>query len=166
VAALSVVGTGVELAMLRHWGTPLQVVPWFALAALAGGLGLMARPTPRSVRLARAIAVAVAATGAFGVVEHVVANYDAAPLDYRYGPRWAAMSAAGRWWAAATKAVGPAPPLAPAVLAWAALCLWFATHHHPVRRRAPGANPNVVHSLFPGSGVMLEAEPQRRIDAT
>jgi ABC-type phosphate transport system substrate-binding protein len=35
-----------------------------------------------------------------------------------------------------------------------------------VMDRAPGANPNVVHSLFPGSGVMLEAEPQRRIDAT
>lgn len=125
----------------------------------------MARPTARSVRLARVVAVVVAVAGALGVVEHVVANYDAAPLDYRYGARWPSMSMASRWWAAATKTVGPAPPLTPAVLAWAALCLWFATLRHPALARERGANPKAVHSRFPASGVMLEAARQGGRDA-
>lgn len=162
LAGASLAGTAIELAMLRHWGSPLRLVPWFALGGLAGALALVvARPSGRTVRLARIVAAAAVVTGVFGVVEHVVANYEAAPLDFRYGPRWAAMSAAARWWAAATKTVGPAPPLTPAVLAWAALCLWFATLRHPALGSGGRANPHPAHRELPGVGAMLGSTPLR-----
>lgn len=31
LSAVGVVGTAIELAMLRHWGSSAQLVPWFAL---------------------------------------------------------------------------------------------------------------------------------------
>jgi hypothetical protein len=83
------------------------------------------------VKAVRAIVVLVFVVSAFGVFEHVDANYDAAPLDFRYGDKWPTMSAADRWWTAATGGVGPSPPLVPAVLAQAALCLGLATIAHP-----------------------------------
>ena len=79
----------------------------------------------------RAIVVAVFVAAAFGVFEHIDANYDAGPLDFRYSAKWETMSTADRWWTAATNGVGPSPPLTPAVLAQAALCLGLATIQHP-----------------------------------
>jgi hypothetical protein len=90
------------------------------------------------VRLVRVLAVAVFLSAGLGVVEHVVANYDAGPLDFRYSAKWATMSAGSRWWAAATESVGPAPALAPLVLAWSSLCLAFATLDHPALSAPPG----------------------------
>jgi hypothetical protein len=132
LAAVSAVGTAVELALIRHWTSTVQLIPWIALAALAVALVLLvARPGRRSLQAARVLAVAVVLTAGFGVFEHVLANYDAAPLDFRYTNRWATMSATSKWWAAASESVGPSPVLAPGVLAQSALCLLFATIGHP-----------------------------------
>jgi hypothetical protein len=139
LVGLSVAGTAVELAMLRHWKSPIQLVAWGALGLVALGAALLVlRPAPGTVRAVRLLAAAVAVGAAVGVATHVHENYEAGPLDYRYTATWAALPAAARWWAAASKTVGPAPPIAPAVLAQAALGLLFATARHPaLARRAP-----------------------------
>jgi hypothetical protein len=132
LAALGVVATAVELAMLRHWETFVQLIPWFSLALISAAIGLLAfRPNRHVVRLVRILALVVVLSAGLGIVEHVIANYDAGPLDFRYAARWATMSGTSRWWAAFTESVGPSPTLSPLVLAWSALCLLFATVDHP-----------------------------------
>lgn len=127
LGATGIAGTTVELAMLRHWTSASQLVAWAALVALAVALLLTtARPTVARLRAGRYLAVAVALSAAFGVVEHIDANYASGPLDFRYADRWATMSLPARWWAAASGAVGPAPALAPAILAQAAVFVWLA----------------------------------------
>jgi len=129
---LSVGGTAVELAMVRHWKTPVQAVPWVMLVVATGAAVLLAsRPSPRTVWTVRVLAVVIAISAAFGVYEHIQENYDAGPLDQRYETTWDTMPAAAKWWAAISKTVGPAPPIAPAVLGQAALGLLFATVRHP-----------------------------------
>ena len=139
-----VLGTAVELAMLRHWTSAVQLVPWTALPPLGVALGALAvRPGRTTVRAARAVALTVVLVAAFGIFEHVKANYDAGPLDRRYSTRWETMSEPSRWWAAAAGSVGPSPALAPAVLAQAAACLALATAHHPAAdpRRSSQRSP-------------------------
>jgi hypothetical protein len=128
LAAAGVAGTALELAMLRHWNSPVEMIPWVVLAALGAGIAVAAvRPGRRAIRAVRWLAVVVAVTAVFGVARHVLANYDAGPLDARYTTRWATMSGPSRWWAALTQSVGPAPILAPLVLVQAAVCLWLGT---------------------------------------
>jgi len=132
LAVAATVGTAVELALIRHWTSATQLIPWYALGGLAlGAVLLVARPRPVAVRAVRVLAVIVTLTALFGIYEHVLANYNAAPLDFRYESKWAAMSAGSRWWAAISESVGPSPTLAPAVLAQAAVCLLLATLGHP-----------------------------------
>jgi hypothetical protein len=51
------------------------------------------------------------------------------------------MSEIERWWAAFSKAVGPAPTFAPAALALVSLVLLVATQRHPaLARSAPVAS--------------------------
>ena len=136
LAALGLVGTALELAMLRHWKTNIQLIPWLSCATLLVALVLLVvRPGARSITTVRALAVVIALSGLLGVVEHVYGNYQAGPLNARYTDRWATMSSTARWWAAITKAVGASPAVAPAVLIQAALCLLFATTGHPAARR-------------------------------
>lgn len=136
IAALGVVGTAVELALGRHWGGFWQWMPWPAVVATGcATVALAVRPTARNVRLARAIGTVVIAVAVLGVARHVVGNYETAPLDAVYGPKWETMSRVGRWWAASGGEVGPAPPLAPAALAMTALCVMLSTWRHPARRR-------------------------------
>ncbi len=128
LAAAGIAFTTIELALLRHWSTPAQVIPWFVLAGL--GLALAAvitRPSAVVVRVVRVVAAIAATAAAYGVYAHVRANYDAGPLDFRYAVKWAAMSPLSRWWAALTESVGPSPVLAPAVLAQTAACLLLTT---------------------------------------
>ena len=144
LVGLAAGGAAVELALLRHWHGPLQLVPWFALAAVGVGAGVLAgRPSPWAVQAVRGLALAVALCAAGGVAAHVAANYDAGPLDQRYTTTWDTLPLATRWWAALTLTVGPAPPIAPGVLAQATLGLLFATVRHPAlepaRRRAAEA---------------------------
>ena len=142
LTVLGVTGTAVELAMQRHWKTAIQLIPWYTLAAVAVGVVLLvARPRRATVWSVRAIVVVVFVSAGFGVYEHVRANYDAGPLDFRYTERWTTMSAPARWWVAATNGVGPSPPLTPAVLAQAALCLGLATLHHPSLARSEDPVP-------------------------
>jgi hypothetical protein len=132
LCAASIAGTAVELAMVRHWDSAIQLVPWFALGALTLALAaVVKRPTPATLKWARAIAAAVALTALFGIFEHADANYHAGRRDRHYSTRWATMSTPSRWWAAATGGVRKNPVVAPAVLAEAALCLALATAHHP-----------------------------------
>ena len=128
LAGLAIVGTALELAAERHWDGAVQLVPWAAIAVVAAALVLhLLRRTPAAVRTVRAAAALVGASSVFGVYEHVRENYVTAPLDVRYTDRWPTMSATSKWWHALSKAVGPAPTLAPGVLALAALCLLLAT---------------------------------------
>jgi hypothetical protein len=139
LAAVSVAATAVELALIRHWTSTEQLIPWVALAAVVVGLALLfARPGPRSLRAVRVLGVAVVLTSALGIYEHVHANYEAAPLDFRYTNRWATMSTGSKWWAAASQSVGPSPTLAPGVLAQSAFCLLFATLGHPALSETVG----------------------------
>lgn len=128
LAATAIIGTAVELALSRHWATAIQLIPWYAVGGLtlAFVLAVFAR-SDRMLRIARTMIVVVVLSSAYGIYEHVLANYHAGPLDFRYTDRWAAMSGASRWWAAISESVGPSPTLAPAVLAQAAACLLFAT---------------------------------------
>jgi hypothetical protein len=138
VASLSVVGTAVELAMERHWNTTVQLIPWAALAVITVGIAaLVVRPTNKSIRGVRVLMAVVMLTALFGIWEHVDENYKAGPLDSRYSTTWDSMSGWSRWWAAATKAVGPSPVLAPAVLAEAGLCVALASIGLPVAVAEP-----------------------------
>ncbi len=124
LASLAMGGTAVELAMLRHWNSWVQLIPWLALGVVGVAIGLAARGR---TGLARVLALAVFAAAAVGIYEHTLANYHAGPLDFRYATKWATMSSRSRWWASFSESVGPSPTLAPLVLAWSSLCVWFAT---------------------------------------
>lgn len=135
LVVIAISGLTAELLVERHWGTPVRLVPWFALVALAyAALLLMRRPTAAGVRRARLLASAVMIASAVGVALHINENYVAGPLDQRYEQLWAGMSEVERWWAAFSKAVGPAPTFAPAALALVSLVLLVATQRHPALR--------------------------------
>lgn len=125
---VGVLGAGFELAAERHWRTGVQLVPWVALALLAVGALLLAlNKLPGAVR---AISGVVLLASAFGVFAHVSANM----MVGSFSGAFEGMSAIGQWWQAFTKSVGEAPPLAPGMLAQAALLLLLATY---VTRRTP-----------------------------
>ena len=133
--ALAVAGTAgvaLELVLLRHWTDGRQLIAWVALTALAVALLLIRRPTPGAIRVARGLAIAVFVTSAIGVFVHVLANYEAAPLDARYTTSWETTAEPVRWLLAATDTVGPSPSLAPLALAFVALVLLLALVRHPV----------------------------------
>jgi uncharacterized membrane protein YczE len=135
LVVIAIVGLTAELLVERHWGTPIRLVPWFCLVALAyGALLLMRHPTAAAVRRVRLLAGAVMLGAAVGVALHINENYVAGPLDQRFEQLWAGMSEVERWWAAFSKAVGPAPTFAPAALALVALVLLVATQRHPALR--------------------------------
>jgi len=135
LVVIAICGLTAELLVERHWGTPVRLVPWFALVALAyAALLLMRRPTAAAVRRARMLAGAVMIAAAVGVALHINENYVAGPLDQRYEQLWAGMSEIERWWAAFSKAVGPAPTFAPAALALISIVLLVATQRHPALR--------------------------------
>jgi hypothetical protein len=137
LAVLGGIGTALELVLLRHWDNPLELTPFAFLVALGVGFAvLVRRPGRRSVLAARIAGAAVAVSGAIGVFVHVRANYEAAPLDFRFTATWPTTPEPIRWLLAATDTVGPSPTLAPAALTFAALCLLAATLHHPALRPA------------------------------
>jgi hypothetical protein len=132
LAAVTVVALAVELAVERHWTQPPQLIAWIALAVTALAIGLVSvRPSPRRLRIARVLAVAVMLSAALGIWQHVAANYETGPLDFRYTDTWDTLSEATRWWLALSKTVGPSPLLAPGALAQAGFCVLLATFGHP-----------------------------------
>jgi hypothetical protein len=136
LAAASAAGTAIELAMLRHWKSLDQAIPWVALGVAGVAIWLVAAgATARRVRTARVLAAAVALTAMVGVVEHVNGNYESGPLDQAYAASWDSMSEGARWLAAVSESVGPSPPIAPGVLAQVGLAVLVATVRHPALER-------------------------------
>ena len=128
IAALSVAGVAIELAVERHWGSVTRLIPWATLVAAVAGIALAASvPSRRRVVAVRVIATVVLLSGLIGVVLHVNENHDAEPLDAKFGERWATTPEVERWWIAISKTVGPAPPFAPLALCEIALLLGAAT---------------------------------------
>ena len=128
--ALTVIGilaTAFELITERHWNGLEQMIPWFALAVLAVAVVLAVLPGRGAQLLARVLALVVLGASVYGVLDHITVNYNSGPLDQHFADTWESMSATQRWWHAATKQVGPSPPLAPGVLAQTALLLLLAT---------------------------------------
>jgi len=161
---MSIGGTAVELAMLRHWGDKTQLVPWFCLGLLALATAALAiRPGVVVIRWVRSVCAVVALGAGVGVYMHIRENYRAGPLDAAYSDRWDSMSTVAQLWAAFTKTVGPSPALAPMVLIMAALCLVIATLRHPVlvRHREAGSDAVPDRSRLPGRGA-AEALRRRR----
>jgi hypothetical protein len=132
LVGLGIVGMVIELLFLRHWGSAGQAIVWPALALLAAGLGTLAmRPSPRSIRAARAIAIGVSVIALVGIGFHVSENLTAGPLDRNFADIWASMGPMEQWWQAVTGGVGPAPTMAPGVLLQLGLGLLLATVRHP-----------------------------------
>lgn len=121
-----ILATAFELASERHWNGFEQLIPWIALAVLAVALGLACLRSGTAQLLARAAAVLVMCASIYGVIDHATVNHHSGPLDQRYADTWATMPATEQWWAAVTKSVGPAPTLAPGILAQTALLLVLA----------------------------------------
>jgi hypothetical protein len=140
LGALSVVGIGVELAVERHWTQPVQFVAWAALVVAAVAIVLlMGTPSAGRVRVARVLAVVVMLSAVLGIWEHIAENYDSGELDRNYADTWDSLPTGTRWWLAISKTVGPSPPLAPAALAEAGLCVVLASLGHPAFRPTEAA---------------------------
>lgn len=138
----TVLGALTELAMLRHWQGPAQLVPWAVLAVLLlGAVAWLVRRTTGTARTVRVAAVVSVLGSAYGVYEHVLANLRAGPLDPRYAEAWDAMSGAARLWAATSGAVGPSPVLVPGTMGLAGVLLWLAVlrWRHGTDRARSGA---------------------------
>jgi hypothetical protein len=137
LALLGIVGTAVELVFLRHWGSEGQLIVWPAIIALTLAFVLVVKaPTRKRIRAARAIAVVVVLIAGIGMAFHVLENLKAGPLDRDYGPRWGQMSIVDQWTSAIIAEVGPAPTIAPGVLAEISLALLLVTLRHPATRTA------------------------------
>jgi hypothetical protein len=145
LTAIGILAAAFELATERHWNGLEQLIPWAALAVLAVATVLVVLPGERGVTAARVLALVVLAASGYGVITHIVVNYDAGGLDQRYAGVWDSLPLLQRWWYALTKTVGPAPTLAPGVLGQTALLLLLSTLDGlrprtgtgPLRRRAP-----------------------------
>lgn len=131
LSGLGVVGTLVELAVLRHWKSSVELTPW-PLLLLAGSLVVLLamRPNRKVVVWARWTGLILAAAGLIGLAVHVVANMDTAPLDGTVGATWDSLGIWRQVWLASTGGVGPAPPLSAASIAPTGLALALATYRH------------------------------------
>jgi len=134
LTAIGILAAAFELATERHWNDFEQLVPWAALVALAVATVLVTIPGKRGVTATRVLALLVLAASIYGVITHIVVNYDAGALDQRYADTWDSLPVLQRWWYATTKTVGPAPTLAPGVLGQTALLLLLATLNGPSAR--------------------------------
>ncbi|MFF0902227.1 UNVERIFIED_CONTAM: hypothetical protein RF653_02430 [Kocuria sp. CPCC 205316] len=123
----TVLGALTELAMLRHWQGPAQLVPWAVLAVLlAGAVAWLVQRSTWTARTVRVAAVVSVLGSAYGVYEHVLANLRAGPVDPRYADAWESMPGAAQLWAATSGAVGPSPVLVPGTMGLAGVLLWLA----------------------------------------
>ena len=128
LAGLGTAGTAAELALDRHWHDVWQLLPWVALGGIVLALtGLLIRRTATTVWFARTCAALAIAMAVVGIWRHADANYEAAPLDFRYADRWETMSLSERWWEVAKGSVGPSPMLASGVLLYIGVALAAAT---------------------------------------
>ena len=132
LVAFGIVGTTIELVFLRHWSTATESIVWPVMLGLAVAFAaLIARPSRRVLQAVRVAALVATAFAVIGIAFHVKENLDAGPLDRHYAARWDSMSVVEQWFDAITATVGPAPTLAPGVLAEMGLGLLLATVRHP-----------------------------------
>ncbi len=137
LAAVGALGTWLELAVARHWKSPVQLIPWISVLAVVIAVALVAAsPTSGRILVARALAAVSALTGMFGVVKHVQSNYESGPLDAVYGQNWQTMGVLSRLWHATIESVGASPSFAPGALALLAACVLVATIGHPAARHS------------------------------
>ncbi|MGN9780335.1 hypothetical protein ACTMTF_02830 [Nonomuraea sp. ZG12] len=128
LTAIGIFGAAFELFAERHWRSPQQLVPWVAVTLLAVAvLLLLLKESPGVTRTIRVIAGLVLLASAFGVYAHVAANFTMGSFDQSLDETWAGLSVVTQYWYALTKSVGSAPPLAPGMLAQAALLVLLAT---------------------------------------
>ncbi len=139
-----ILATTFELASERHWNGVEQLIPWVALGVLAIALVLACLRNGTAQLLARTLAVLVMCASLYGVFDHATANHHSGPLDQRYADTWDAIPATEQWWLAITKTVGPAPTLAPGILAQTALMLVLAGLLHGARRPEDAATGPVT----------------------
>ena len=151
LTAIGILATAFELATERHWSGIEQLIPWIALAVLAVALALLLIPGGRGVPAARMLAVLVVGAATYGVVDHVLVNYESGALDQRYSESWETLPAVQQWWLAVTKTVGPAPTLAPGVLGQSALLLVLASAGSTRRRE--------VEPVYSADGKTAPAAP-------
>ena len=149
--ALTVIGifaAAFELAIKKHWNGLEQLIPWLALAVLAVATVLVVIPGGRGVTAARLLALLVLGASVYGVLDHILVNYNSGALDQRFADTWETLPLVERWWYAATKTVGPTPTLAPGVLGQSALLLLLATLGGAGQRRGADAHadPESAHS--------------------
>jgi hypothetical protein len=120
-------GACAELAMLRHWQSPAQLVPWAVLVVLLlAAAAWLVRRSAATARILQGTAVVAVLGSAFGIYEHLGANLAAGPLSGRYADRWESMPEVSHLWAVVTGSVGAAPLLAPGMVGLAGVLLWLA----------------------------------------
>jgi hypothetical protein len=139
LTAIGILAAAFELATESHWNGLEQLIPWLALAVLAVATALVLVPRGRGVTAARVLALLVLGASIYGVIDHILVNYDAGALDQRFADTWDTLPIAEQWWYATTKTVGPAPTLAPGVLGQSALLLFLATLGGARQRHGPDA---------------------------
>jgi hypothetical protein len=127
LTVIGILGAAFELASERHWNGLEQLIPWAALAVLTAATAALLVPGDRGVLAVRLLALLVLAASIYGVLDHVLVNYNSGALDQRYADTWSTLPLIERWWLAATKSVGPSPTLAPGMLGQSALLLILAT---------------------------------------
>ncbi|UBU12885.1 hypothetical protein [Nonomuraea gerenzanensis] len=124
LVAIGIVGAALELAFERHWESPVQLIPWVALAVQVVALVLLLlRDSGPVLTVVRVLAAIVLLCSLYGVYTHVSVNFGMGAMD----PQWDSYSPLTQWWYALTKSVGMAPPLAPGMLAQSALLLLLAS---------------------------------------
>lgn len=105
-----------------------------------------------TVRMATVGGVVLATAGIIGVLVHVIANLQAAPLDGTVGPTRDALSLWRQLWLASTGGVGPAPSLAAAAMVPTGLALALSTYGHPaLEEQSIEAEPPAATSSRPRS---------------
>ena len=124
---ITICATAFELATVHHWLNLEQLIPWAALSVLAIAT-IFSLLQARWARITvRVLALIVFGASIYGVIDHVLVNYNSGPLDQRFADTWDGMPVLEQWWYAVTKTVGPSPTLAPGVLGLGAVLLLLAS---------------------------------------
>ena len=127
-AACLCVGTVVELLLAKHYGEPMQLVP-FGLCAvgLVAALAALRSPSRASLLALRGVMGLNLLGSLLGVYEHLEGNASFA-LELRPGAGWSDVLL--------PTLTGAAPLLAPGILALAAALAVAATYEHPALKAA------------------------------
>ncbi len=126
LAAIGVVGTLLELTLIKHYASKDQVIPYVLLGLSAFGLiAVMVRPTALALRVFQAVMIVTILGSGIGMFEHLKANAHnaGATQDKEAIPTTPSAILAG--------INGFAPLLAPGVLAQVGLLGLIFTYRHP-----------------------------------